>query len=172
MKKVYQAIDGLILDKKSWCEEYEALLSKAEKAVEQVNFRVIELGWNLDPKPIKQHDPEIIWKAWYNFLEVVKELIVWSGSYTEYSQHPGAEPRDIENDLLEQLTRYQNEHLNIYPVALWNEWPGFWDIRRKFEAINFENGEEYVGSFGAKGSEGRKSFLDYINESKEMEDNE
>lgn len=166
MKKVWQAIDGLVLDEKSWCKEYEELLAKAEAAVESIKFREITEGWNQDPEPIKKHDPEIIWKAWSDFLAVVSELVVWSGSYTEYAQYPGSDPRDIEENLLGQLEKYSKEHMNVYPVALWNDWPGFWAIRRKFEAVNFENGEEYVGSFGTKGAEGREMFLDMIKESK------
>lgn len=89
--------------------------------------------------------------------------------YTEYQSEYDTEPRDIQQNLLDQLDKYSEEHRAIYPVVLWNDWPGFRGISQKFESINMENGEEYIGSFGQKGMEGRKQFLKMIEESKKEE---
>ena len=169
MKLVWQAEDGELFDEEEWCREYEELLERAIDAIKPIKFRVIEKGWNLDPEPIKQHPLEVVHKAWSDFLEVVKDLIVWSGVYTEYQNEYSSEPRDIEQNLLDQLDKYSKEHKAVYPVALWGSWPGFRGISQKFESINMENGEEYVGSFGQRGMEGRREFLEMIKESKREE---
>ena len=171
MERVYRAIDGTIFEKRNWCLEYEELLRAAEKAVENIKFREIKPGWNLDPEPIKNHEKEDIWDAWARFLEITKELVVWSGVYKEYIPHPGAEPEDIEEKLLTQLSKYSEEHLNIFPISLSEySWPGFLEIRRRFASINFENGEEYVGSFGNRGMEGRKDYLKMIEDGRKDSD--
>lgn len=167
MKRVYMADDGTIFEKRNWCLEYEELLRAAEKAVSKIKFREIVPGWNLDPEPIKLHKKEDIWEAWSAFLEIVKELVLWSGEYKEYKSWPDDEPRDIEEKLVGWLDEYSKEHQNIFPIALTGSWNGFNRIRQKFEAINFENGEEYVGSFGTKGMEGRREFLRSIKDDRE-----
>lgn len=169
MRQVWQALDGELFEEEQWCKEYEGLLEKALKAIEPIKFRTIEHGWNLDPEPIKQHPLEVVHKAWSDFLGVVKELILWSEMYTEYQNDFDPSPRDIQQSLLDQLDKYSEEHRVVYPIALWNDWPGFRGISQRFEAINMENGEEYIGSFGQKGMEGRKQFLEMIEESKKEE---
>ncbi len=169
MKQVWQADDGKLFEDKQWCEEYESLLKRAEKAIEPVKFRVIREGWNLDPEPIKKHPVEVVHKAWSDFLEVVKELVVWSEVYTKYQSFYEDEPRDIQQTLLDQLDKYSKEHRVLFPIALKSMWPKFREIAQKFESLNMENGEEYVGSFGIHGMEGRREFLKVI-ENKEDHD--
>lgn len=163
MRICYKAEDGVVFYKKKDCFEYEELLKRAQNAVKDIKFREVKEGWNNDPDPIKFHDKEEVWKAWSEFLSVVKDLVTWCGMYRDYKSYETDEPRDIESTLLEQLERYSTEHRNVYPISLTSEgWYGFDAIRRKFEAVNFENGEEYVGSFGTRGMEGRKSYLEMI----------
>lgn len=164
MKKVWQARDGAIFGEKQACAEYEELLGKAEQAISGIKFRELTEGWNLDPEPIKQHDKQEIWDAWTKFCEASKELVEWAAAdYEEYQPYPEQPARNIKDSLLEQLDRYSTEHKNLYPLSITSYgWLGFTQIRRKFEAINFENGEEYVGSFGTRGMQGRKEYLESL----------
>ena len=166
MKVVYQARDGVTFNKRKWCLEYEDLLDKADRAISGIKFRSPDDYWVTNP--IIQHEKKDIYRAWSEFLKVVKELVVWSGMYIDYrdpySYNP--DPVNKEEEILSKLDRSIKEHRNIYPTTLSGTWIGFDQIRRKFEAINFDTGEEYIGSFGTSLG-GRDSYLRMVKEEQE-----
>jgi hypothetical protein len=166
MKVVYQARDGVTFDKRKWCLEYEDLLDKADRAISSIKFRSPNDYWVTNP--IIQHEKKDIHKAWSEFLKVVKELVVWSGMYIDYHDpySSDTDPVNKEEVILEILDKSIKENRNIYPVTLSGTWFGFDQIRRKFEAVNFDTGEEYIGSFGTS-PDGRDCYLRMVKEEQE-----
>ena len=163
MKICYRADDGVVFYKKKDCKEYEELYNKALKTIEGFNFRDPDDDWVLNP--IIQHDKEEVWKVYNNFLDVTKELALWTNYYKHYKVNEYDEEEEAENKeewILGIIDGWKEKHHCCFPIRL-HDFYGFHAIFRKFEAINFDNGEEYIGSFGSCG-DGRERYLEMVKE--------
>ena len=72
------------------------------------------------------------------------------------------EPENKEEWILGIIDGWKEKHHCCFPIRL-HDFYGFHAIFRKFEAINFDNGEEYIGSFGSCG-DGRERYLEMVKE--------
>ena len=154
MRKVFMATDGTLYKKAKYCRQYERFLRRAQATISG-------LGMRGDDEPItgeiKQLDLPRVLAAWREFVNIIIQLVEWSGELQYYIPYSGASPMNVQERTITLLNKYRDNNENILPIAVKDKWAGISYIYRKFEAVNFDNGEEYCGSFGV--NKDREGFL-------------